>query len=381
MDEDPATAPQTPPGTLRVGSIGGIPVVMQSSWIFVAVLLAMVLAPQVERVQPGLGAWKYVAGLAYAVLLYLTVLLHELSHALMARRYGLPVRWISLSFLGGMTAIDGDARTPGQEFKIAVVGPLTSIGVGVVAFLIGRVAPGGLIGMAVDGVAFANLIIGGLNLVPGLPLDGGRVLRAAIWKGSNNPHRATIVAAYAGRVVAVLVLLWPAAMELLVSNRPTIIDYLVAAIIAAFLWSGATASIVSVKIRRRLPSLKARPLARRVIAVPDDLSVAEAVRRAQEASAGAIVVHSADDKVIGVVNESALLATPLERRPWQPVSAVARSVEEGLVLPADIYGEELVKAITRTPAEEYLLVEEDGSIYGVLSTADVDRAFEAGAQR
>jgi Zn-dependent protease/CBS domain-containing protein len=381
VDQEPATTPQIPPGTLRVGSIGGVPVVMQSSWIFVAVLLAVVLAPQIEQVQPGLGAWKYVAGLAYAVLLYLTVLLHEMSHALMARRYGLPVRWISLSFLGGMTAIDGDARTPGQEFKIAVVGPLTSIGVGVVALLLTKVLPGGLIGMAVDGVAFANLVIGGLNLVPGLPLDGGRVLRAAIWKGSHNPHRATLVAAYAGRVVAVLVLLWPVGLGMVTGNQPSIIDYLVAVIIAAFLWSGASASIVSVKIRRRLPALKARPLARRVIAVPDDLSVAEAVRRAQEASAGAIVVHSADERVVGVVNESALLATPVERRPWQPVSAIARTVEEGLVLPADIFGEDLVKAITRTPAEEYLLVEEDGSIFGVLSTADVDRAFESGAQR
>ncbi|RYE74306.1 MAG: site-2 protease family protein, partial [Myxococcales bacterium] len=79
----------------------------------------------------------------------------------------------------------------------------------------------------------------------------------------------------------------------------------------------------------------------------------------------------------GLVNEEALLATPEERRPWLSVSSLARSLEDGLTLPADIAGEELIKAITRTPAAEYLLIEEDGRIFGVLSTADVDRAFGA----
>jgi CBS domain-containing protein len=118
-----------------------------------------------------------------------------------------------------------------------------------------------------------------------------------------------------------------------------------------------------------------------VIAVPGDLSVAEAVRRAQEAGAGGIVVHSGDDRLTGVVSEAALVATPHERRPWQPVSSVARSMEEGLVLPADIAGEDLVRALNRTPAAEYVLVEPDGGIYGLLSTADVDRAFAAEAGR
>ena len=84
------------------------------------------LAPRIEQEQPGLGNLKYVAGLAFVVLLYLSLLLHEISHAVMAQRYGLGVRSISLNFLGGATEIDSEARTPGQEFKVAVVGPLTS---------------------------------------------------------------------------------------------------------------------------------------------------------------------------------------------------------------------------------------------------------------
>lgn len=370
--------PAYPPGTLRIGSIGGVDVLVRSSWLLVALLIAFLLAPRVEQVQPGLGALKYVAGVAFAVLLYLSVLLHEISHALMAQRYGLGVRSISLHFLGGATEIDSEARTPGQEFKVAVVGPLTSIAVGLAALLLLLVVPDGLLRLAVEGLAGANLIVGVLNLVPGLPLDGGRVLRAAVWKMTRSMHQGTIVAAWGGRVAAVVVLAWPFVASLVTGTGADLFDYLMAVVIASFLWSGATASMMSARVRKRLPALKARPLARRVIAVPRDLSVAEAVRRAQDDGAGAMVTHAADERLDGVVSESALLATPEERRPWVPVSSVTRTVEEGMVLPADIVGEELIRAMSRTPAEEYVLVEPDGTIYGVLATADVDQAFEAG---
>jgi len=376
-----APPPSHPPGSYRLGSIGGVDVYVRASWLLVAGLIAILLAPRVEEVQPGLGGLKYVAGVAFAVLLYLSVLLHEMSHALVAKHFGLPVRSISLQFLGGMTEIDGEAATAGQEFKIAVVGPLTSLAVGIVALLLVPVVPDGLTRMAVQGLAGANLVVGVLNLVPGLPLDGGRVLRAAVWRAAGNMHRGTIVAAWCGRAVAVAALLWPVLASTLFDTRPTLVDFALAAVVAGFLWSGATSSMVSAHIRQRLPSLRARPLARRVVDVPDDLPVSEAVRRAQEASAGGIVLHAADGRLVGVVSEAALLATPEDRRPWMPSSAVARSLTEGLVLPADIAGEELVRAMSRTPASEYVLVEPDGAVYGLLSTRDVDTAFEAGARR
>lgn len=381
-DDTPTDQPAShPPGSYRIGSIGGVDVYVRASWLLVAGMIAVLLAPRVEDAEPGLGALKYVAGLAFAVLLYLSILLHEMSHALMAKHYGLPVRSISLQFLGGMTEIEGEAATPGQEFRIAVVGPLTSLGVGIAALALLLVVPDGLTTMAVQGLAWSNLVVGILNLVPGLPLDGGRVLRAAVWQVSHNMHRGTIVAAWCGRVVAVLTLFWPVVAEALFDIRATFYDYLLAAVIAGFLWSGATGSMVSAHIRRRLPALKARPLARRVISVPDDTPVSEAVRRAQDANAGGIVLQSSDGRLVGIVSEAALLATPEERRPWLPASAVARTLSDGLVLPADIAGEDLVRAMARTPASEYVLVEQDGAVYGLLSTSDVDSAFEAGARR
>jgi Zn-dependent protease/CBS domain-containing protein len=380
-DASPPDLPARPAGSYRIGSVGGVDVYVRASWLVIAAVIAVLLAPQVEEVEPGLGALKYVAGVAFAVLLYLSVLLHEMSHALMARRFGLPVRSISLQFLGGMTEIDGEAATPGQEFKIAVVGPLTSLAVGVVALLLVLVVPDGLTRMALQGLAGANLIVGVLNLVPGLPLDGGRVLRAAVWQAAGNMHRGTIVAGWTGRAVAVLALFWPIIERAFLDVRPDLFDYLFAAIVAGFLWSGATASMVSAHIRQRLPALKARPLARRVVLVPEDLPVSEAVRRAQDAAAGGIVLQAGDGTIAGVVSEAALLATPEDRRPWLPVSAVARTISHGLVLPADVAGEELVRAMARVPASEYVLVETDGTVFGLLATTDVDAAFEAGARR
>ncbi len=158
-------------------------------------------------------------------------------------------------------------------------------------------------------------------------------------------------------------------------TSPDLIDFVLVFIVAMFLWSGSTAAMASARLRRKLPSLVARDLARRTLAVPDDLPLAEAVRRAQEAEAGSIVTVTGNGRPVGVVNEAALLATPEDRRPWVAVSTVARTLDDGLSLPATITGEDLILAISRTPAAEYLLVEEDGQIYGVLSTADVDRAF------
>ena len=367
--------PQRPPGTIKVGTIAGSDVLVTTSWFLIAALIAWVVAPRVDQVSPGLGGLKYVAGFAFAVVLYLSVLLHEASHAYMARHYGFQVTSITLHFLGGATAIDGEARTPRQELLIAVVGPLTSIAVGIGAVGLWFVTPDGLLLMAVEGLAFANLIVGVLNLVPGLPLDGGRVLKAAVWGATGDVLKGTVVAAWTGRVTAVAALAWPLFQERVIGTAPDIFDFVLAAMVALFLWTAASSALASAQARGKLPALVARRLARRALAVPDDLPLAEAVRRAREADAGSLITVTGSGRPVGLVSEAALVATPEERRPWVAVSTVARTIEPGMSLPASIEGEPLVRAMTEVPAHEYLLVEEDGSIYGVLSSADVERAF------
>jgi len=366
-----------PPGTIRIGQVAGIDILVRASWFLIAVLIAMLLGPRIGQAAPGLGGGlAYLAGLVFAVLLYLSVLLHELSHALAAKAYKLPVRSVTLHFLGGVTEIDGEPQTPVREFVVAVVGPLTSIAVGLAALGAALVTPQDtLVRLMLDGLAGANIVVGALNLVPGLPLDGGRILRSLVWWVSRRPHLATTVAGWSGRGVAVLAVASPLLLEELGVFDARAIDFVLAAVIGLFLWQGATQALIGAKIRSRLPALKARLLARRAIAVPPDLPLSEALRRASGAEAGAMVVVTADGRPSAVVNEAAVTATPEARRPWVACSAVARDLQPGLLLEADLDGERLLRAMQATPASEYVLLEPSGDVYGVLATADVDAAF------
>jgi Zn-dependent protease/CBS domain-containing protein len=372
-----APARRNEPGTLRIGSISGVDVLVKTSWLFIAVLIAWLFAPRIQEVSPQLGGWAYVGGLAFAVLLTLSLLLHEASHALMAQRFGLGVDSITLHFIGGVTAIDGEPKTPKQEALVSGVGPLSSLAVGGAALVLGLVTPDGLLHLVVQSLAWWNIVIGVLNLLPGIPLDGGRVLRAAVWKLAGDPNRGTVVAGWSGRGVAILALFLPVIMRA-AGFQPVPTDWFFALVVGWFLWSAASAAIVSGKLRARLPQLEARRLARRTLTVPEDLPVAEAVRRARLAEAGSIVTVDLSGRPVGLVNESAVAATPEDRRPWVTVGAVSRTLEPGLTLPADSVGEELVRAMQRAPSSEYLLLEPDGSVYGVLVTQDVDTAFNTG---
>jgi Zn-dependent protease len=380
VDPQP-TPPQAPatvqPGTLRLGQIAGIEITVRASWLVIAALIAVMLQPRIDIVAPGLGALSYVAGLAFAVLLYLSVLLHELSHALSAKAYGLPVRSVTLHFLGGVTEIDGEPQTPWREFVISVVGPVTSLAIGGLALLLATVTPDGLPLFTIESLAGANLVVGVLNLIPGLPLDGGRVLRAVVWGISGKPHLGTLVAGWAGRGVAVLALGLPLGFEVWADRPPQLVDYAMSFIIAVFLWTGASQALVSTKLRRKLPTLSARALARRAIAVPHDLPLGEGIRRAQAEQAGGLVVVATAGDPIGIVNEAAVLSTPQARRPWINVGSVARKIEPGLVLNVDLTGEALIRAMQQTPATEYVLVDATGAVFGVLATKDVDSAFAA----
>lgn len=360
---------------MRIGRVAGVPIYVNVSWIFVALLIAYVFAPVVERQVPGLGAFAYVAALAFAVLLYASVFVHELCHVLMALAFRLPVRAVTLQFLGGVSEIEEEPDSAWREFAIAVVGPLASLVIGGLAYGAYHLFTGPpLVILLLAELAWANILVGLFNLLPGLPLDGGRMLRAGIWAVAGRPHLGTTVAAWAGRVVALLVLAVPWIL-FAGTGTPSLVHILWSLVIAGFLWAGSTQALMASRVRRRLPALQARELARRAIPVSADLPLSEAIRRAQGAEAGAVVVVERDGRPTAVVNEAAVLATPEQRRPWMSVGDVARRLEPGLILSADLTGEHLVRAMGGRPASEYLLVEPDGAVYGVLSSLDVDGRF------
>lgn len=361
---------------IRLGKFLGIDVLLQPSWLVIAAILSYMLASYSQISDLHLGGWRYIAAFIFVVALYLTIFVHEISHALMARRLGMPVRYISLNFLGGMTALENETETAMDSFKVAVVGPLTSLAIGAVFVGLDFTNPAGFLGVLVQGLAWSNVAIGFLNLVPGFPLDGGRILYAISWRLTGSQDRALLIAGQVGRAAVIVFVVLPLILVPRESN-PLFSAILSVAIIASFVWLGSSAAIRTAKIRMKLPALHARQLARPVIVVPGDLAISEAVRRAREAGAGGILTHASNDELTGIVSESSLLAVPERQRPWQPVSTIARRMEDGLVLPADVSGQDLIVAMGRLPAEEYVLVEPDRSIYGVLATRDVDMAYRA----
>ena len=342
-------------------------------WFLIAGLFVFLYAHNLTQAVP--GNLRYLVAAAFVVLLYASVLVHELSHSVVARAFGLPVRRILLYPLGGFSEIEQEPPTPGQELAVSAAGPAISLALAGGGYLVWRAVHSGVPGVLVGQLVVANLLIGLFNLLPGLPLDGGRMLRAGVWKVTGRPGQATLAAAWAGRVLAVLVLVVPLALYTLAGNQLQLFDVAWLAVIAAFMWGGATQAMRATRVRERLPGIQARTLARRAIPIPANLPLAEAIRRADAAQARALVVVDHEDRPIAIVNETAVMATPPQRRPWIEAGSLARTIDPGLILPADLSGMALIEAVRRTPASEYLLVEPSGQVYGVLATADLDHAF------
>jgi Zn-dependent protease len=362
---------------VRIARPFGIPVYISPYWFVIAGLFVVLYANSAALA--GVGSLRYVVAAAFVVLLYVSVLIHELSHSVVARGFGLPVRRILLYPLGGFSEIEQDPPTPGKELLVSAAGPLISLALAAVGYALFAIThPAGLPGLLIKQLVWANLLVGIFNLLPGLPLDGGRMLRAVVWKITGKPGSATVAAAWAGRALAIAVLVIPLAMLYTAGNGAQIFDVAWLVVIAAFIWVGAGQALRATRVRERLPGLQARTLARRAIPIPASLPLAEAIRRADAAQARALVIVDHEDKPIAIVNETAVMATPPQRRPWIDAGSLARSIDPGLVLPADLSGMALIEAVRRSPATEYLLVEPSGQVYGVLAVSDLDHAF-AGA--
>ncbi|RVX42076.1 Zn-dependent protease [Nonomuraea polychroma] len=363
---------------LPMGRPFGIPVYVSWTWFLVAAFITVMFAPQFREMLPELGnTASYVAAFVFAVLLYVSVLLHELAHSVLAKWYGLPVRRITLYLLGGVSEIEKEPPTPGKEFMVAGAGPALSLGLAGLGALadVYVINSGGIPELLIRQLWWANLIVGVFNLLPGLPLDGGRMLRAGVWKIAGNPGTGTVIAAWGGRVLAVLLVAGPLAMALSSDQEIDFTTLLWPLVLASFIWMGATQSLRVAKIRARIPQVNARALARRAIPVTAETPLSEALRQAAENGAGALVVVDHDGKPVAIVNEAAVQATPEHRRPWVNVASLAKSIEPAMVLDADLVGEPLIDAMRETPGSEYLLVERGGAIFGVLATADVNRVF------
>jgi Zn-dependent protease/CBS domain-containing protein len=241
----------------KVGRLAGIDISIHPSWLVIAFLITYSLAEsQFPRQFRGWTDTQYwVVGVATAALFFVSVLAHELSHAIVAQRVGLKVEGITLFIFGGATTIDADSRTPREEALIALAGPAASLLLGGLMIVIGIFVTQPQLGALVSWLGFVNVALGIFNLIPGFPMDGGRVLRALLWRVRGDRLTATRNAAWVGRLFAYVLV----GIGVFIALQPGgIFSGLWLAVIGWFLSNAAEATLMQAGVERSLRGVRVR---------------------------------------------------------------------------------------------------------------------------
>ncbi|GAA3823481.1 peptidase M50 [Cellulomonas soli] len=342
-------------------------------------MLTVMFAPTVRARFPQLGGFTYLVALVFVVLLFASVLVHELAHGLVARSRGQQPREFVLTLWGGHTSFDGAASTPLTSALVGIAGPLANLVLAALAWALAQVvAPASLSALILYAAAFANAFVAGFNLIPGLPLDGGRVLEALVWAISKDRHRGTIVAGWAGRVVAVGVLAWALLLPLLQGRSPELFGVVWSALIGAFLWSGATAAVKGGRSQRAVAGLTVAAVGTPAVAVPHAGTVAQARAAAAAAGVHELVVVSPDGRPAAYVDLAALAAVPAEVAGTTPVTAVAVPLPYGAVVDGARTGRALLDDLARAGGMSPVVVAVlDGRVQALVRVTDVVAAIRS----
>lgn len=321
--------------SIKLGRILGIPVTVDVSWFVIFALIVYTLAvgyfPQVNRnLSP---AMNWVGGVIAALLLFASVLLHELMHSVVARRNGIGIGGITLFIFGGVSRMKEEPRTPEAELKMAIAGPATSIvlaGVFYVAARLGGPAVFGVLGYEVIAyLALINLILGIFNMIPGFPLDGGRVLRAILWGSLNSLEKATKYAAYSGQAFAWFFIIGGFSMMLFGG----FLGGLWLVFIGWFLNNAAQQSYQQMVLRRALSGISVdRVMTTDVPQVDPSMSIEDFVHNYLLKYDFAAFPVTQDDSCLAIITAREIREVPREQWPMMSVRQVAKPPEEEVVI-------------------------------------------------
>jgi Zn-dependent protease/CBS domain-containing protein len=354
----------------RLGRVLGIELRVDTSWLVLAFLVGWSFFAQFTVRFPELSApGRTVLAAASAAAFFESVLVHELSHSVVARRLGIPVEGITLFLFGGVTKTRMEARQPRDEFLVAVVGPLTSLVIAGLMWAVVNLAGGVLsepISFALGYLGWVNLALGVFNLLPGYPLDGGRVLRSLLWRASGNPAQATRRAAIGGKIVGGLL----AAFGLLTVFAGDLSGLWMAAI-GWFLYQAAAQADQEVVVRRLLNQVRASDImSPELVTIPADMSVARAVDEfflRYDHSAFPVIGEKT-----GLLTLRAIRQVPRDQWETRQVWAVTTPLEESCTVAADTPMDEVVENL-RQQDEDRVLVVDDGRILGIITPRDIAR--------
>ena len=367
--------------SLSLGRILGIPVNIHFSWFFVFVLFSFLFQEHFDQAMYSWSAGeRWIAGLGTSLLLFASVLAHELSHSLVAVKRGIPVKGITLLIFGGMAHLGKEASRPSTEFVIAVVGPLSSLALGVL-FL-------GL-AFAMDGISshlaaiaallfWANLVLAVFNMLPGFPMDGGRVLRAIIWKVTGNYGKATRLATFAGRAVALTII--AAGMALMVLDLSNAFQGLRWVTLGLFIWFLASASYRQFRLIEELQRYTARDVMEANYPVAPISStigqLMEGMPRLRASGGPDFVVLVEGSNAVGLIDRKLMRRLPKDRWSKTPATSLMVPLNTELaamvVVSPDDTAYDVMELLEETEAR-LAAVFEDGAPIGFISPNSVRR--------
>lgn len=354
---------------IQLGRLLGARVVLQPSTLIMIALLAWVFASSGGSVT----SRTFALGVILAVLLFASVFLHELAHAVAARLFRRQVREIVITLWGGHTSFDSVGMTPLVNGVTAAAGPAMNVVIALASF--GVSASGAVNGTPAAVLVWlggANIFLAIFNSLPAIPMDGGRVLESIVWRLSGNRHRGTIVAAWGGRIVAVLVIVYAVASPLLAGREVDIFNLMLAFLIASVLWPAASAALKYSQIMGRREGLTVAKLLVPAVAVPYDVSVAQARDAANSAGAREIVILAADGAAAGHFPVAITDEVPVDARAATSLQAVTMPLPRGAEVPHTLGGEELVRALREWWGRtEVWAVRAHGDVTGVVRLQDV----------
>ncbi len=364
-----AAPTETKASGLVIARIGGVPVQIGASWF----LLAAVITVIVGSGAPELGATAYVVGLAYAVALLISVLVHEGAHAGMARALGLPVHRVVADLWGGHTAYDARLSTPGKAAAIAAVGPVANALLAGVAWVAHQLVTADIPERVLYGVVVVNLLLAVFNLLPGLPLDGGQLVDALVWRLTGRRETGLIAAGWTGRLVILGLVLWFVVRPLASGEPASLTSIVWMGLIAMFMWQGATAAIRTGQARQMLGRGTVAQVLRPVPALrPHD------VLEATAATGGLAVVITDTGLPTSLVLPQDAATVPRERWATTPVSALARVQPDGWVAQTTST-EDLTAVVTaiQESGSPVVVAVQDGRVLGLVTVEAVNAAIAA----
>ncbi len=364
-------------GNIRVGSLFGIPFYVNPSWFLVLGLVTFDFGSSLADIFPGLGAiLPLLLGFFAALLLFGSVLAHELGHSLVAIKQGIEVKSITLFLFGGLASLEKESETPGEAFWVAIAGPAVSIflfalftAIGIFTNISGPLAS--IVGL----LASINLILALFNLIPGLPLDGGNILKSLVWKITGNPYKGVVFASRVGQFVG-----WIAVgLGLLAIAGISNIGSFWTLLIGWFLLQNAGRSAQSASLQETLQKLKAEDA---VIPnspiVSADLSLREFANNyiIGKAEWSNFLVTDEAGKLLGTLLVEDMKTVPTSIWPTTPVRELMKPVEQSTTVQSNQSLLEVIALLEQKKITQVSVVRENGSLVGILEKTSIIRLLE-----